>query len=399
MPFAALDSEFAPDLEARAAVGLARLGGAPISRLVALNRGVKLRGLTHVHGRSVVFTVLGRRTGDNRSVFNSNMLRVLRSKFNFLHSTSDSCLTNPSSVCISPDRVHHFGLHANSAVSNGVHPPGRNRHCFTLLGIGRIGFSGPRGTHGGVLFRGLAPLRTGSHLHVRHNGNSARSLATHMLSLTSPVNHNRHNLVITPPGTNGAVLLRGVTRDVTCGRPSYILVILLVSRHPRRMARVRHLMGNRIITSAFSRPTSHRIRITRVIVRGTGHLIRRGGSIVVLLSSVAHLTHTCGAIIPTSNGILANNISTGTLRHPGHFFNTTHGIRRNNDLAVVTATLVSANSGVSRIVCRRFGNANGVRLRLSHGVTRGHIFPTVSCGHSNAHGRRLLAARRRLRGV
>ncbi len=224
-------------------------------------------------------------------------------------------------------------------------------------------------------------------------------LSAHVVGLFTPVNFNRHNVVMTPPHANGAMLVRGVTGTVARGRPSTCLVMLLVSRHPRRIASVRHGAGTRIISSAFSRTPRHRTRITRVIVRVSGHVMRSNGSIVVLLSSVAHLTHTCGALRPGSKHVLSNNISTVNLRGPGHFFNTTHGVRGNKSLAVVTATLVSANDHVSRIVFRRFGNANGVRLILSHVLTSEHVCPTVSIRTSKAHGRSLLVRPSRLTHV
>lgn len=326
---------------------------------------------------------------------NINILRVVPSKCNFLHSSSCGCLASPSSVCMSRSRVGLFNLGANSIIRKTVHPPGRNRGCFPLIGISGVGNHAPRRIHSHIPFSRLAPLFPSRGFVLATHGSSGMcsGVTMHMMSLFSPVNGKRHNLVITRPGANGAVLLGSVTGTVTTGRPRICVVVLLVSRHPRRIASVTHDMSTRIVTSAFSRPTRHRIGVTRVMLGGTGHVIRYKRSIIVLLSSVAHLTHTCGAIRPTSNGILSNNISTGTLRGPGHFFKTTHGVRGNNDLAVLTATLARANSGVSSIVFRRFGNANGVRLRLSHGLTGGHICPTISVATSDAHHSSLLRSR------
>lgn len=318
-----------------------------------------------------------------------NMLRVVRSKCKFLHSSSCGCLSSPSSVCMSRSRVGLFNLGANSIMRKIVHPPGRKRGCFPLMGMSGVGKHSTTFIHSHIPFRRLAPLFPSRGFGLYGN-NCSSSVSTHMMSLFTPVNGNRHTLVMTRPGANGAVLVGSVTGTVTTGRPRMCVVVLLVSRHPRRMASVTHDIGTRIVTSAFSRPTRHRIGVTNVMLRGTGELMRYNRSMIVFLSSVAHLTHTCGAMSPTSNGMLSNNISTGTLRGPGHFFNTTHGVRGNNSLAVVTATLVSANSGVSRIVFRRFGNANGVRLRLSHGLSGGHVFPTIGVATSDAHHSSLL---------
>lgn len=320
---------------------------------------------------------------------NAKILRVVRSNCNFLHSSSCGCLSSPSSVCMSRSRVGLFNLGANSIMRNVVHPPGRKRGCFPLMGMSGVSNHSTTFMHSHMPFSRLAPLFPSRGFELYGNKCSS-SVSTHMMSLFSPVNGKRHTLVITRPGANGALLVGSVTGTVTTGRPRMCVVVLLVSRHPRRMASVTHDMGTRIVTSAFSRPTRHRIGVTNVMLRGTGELMRYKRSMIVFLSSVAHLTHTCGAISPTSNGMLSNNISTGTLRGPGQFFNTTHGVRGNNSLAVVTATLVSANSGVSRIVFRRFGNANGVRLRLSHGLSGGHVFPTIGVITSDAHHSSLL---------
>lgn len=326
-------------------------------------------------------------SGSSRMV---NILRVLPSKFKFLEKSG--CLSARKSMCMSPSRVEEFGVGAKSGMGKVAERPGAKRGFETLLCIRGVGSRGPRATVREGTFRLLAPVCPRRELALREDRDS---VTAELVSLVSPVNGKREKLVITPPGTNGADLLGGITGDVTGGRPGIRLVILLVSREPRRIASVERSVGKSIVCSAFSRMSDRRIGITRVILGETRELIRRKGSIMVLLSDVAELTETCGLAVSPANEALSKNLSPKTLRKPGGFFNTTEGVERNKSLAVLTATLMRAKSEVSSMVFRRFGNANGVRLGLSEGLTRGEVFPTMSVCGSKAEERSLLLARRR----
>lgn len=167
-----------------------------------------------------------------------------------------------------------------------------------------------------------------------------------------------------------------------------------MSRHPRRIARFGHsLPKTRMCTSSGSKEIHSRYHVTRLYVRHTGQLMRTKRRIFLLVSSVAHLTHTCGGTSGKDNHAVSNNVSTHTLRVPQHLFTTTHGAHRTNSLAVVTATLIRAGDHVSSLVFRRFGKANGVRLILGHHVTRRCVFPTISVLGSKAQERRLVVPR------
>lgn len=332
-----------------------------------------------------------RRLSDNFAT--GKVLRMLRSKCNFVHSSG--CLPKSKSICITPSRVHEFKLGANSVLAKGAEIGARKRGFDTLLCISAVGKLHPTRTVGEGGFRSLAPVFPGREVHLRGPNYAA---TVHVISLISPVKGKRENVVMSPPGTKGAALLGRITLSMRGARPGVRLLVLLVSRHPRRIASVHRTVRNpgmRIVRSAFSRLPRRRGQMSRVIVSETGHLMRRKGSIVVLLSDVAELSETCGLVIPPSKEALSNNLSPTTLCDPGHFFKTTEGVERNKDLAVLTATLISAKDGVSSIICRRFGKANGVRLVLSEGLRRGEIFPTVSVPGSKAEERSLLLAGRR----
>ncbi|MFW6254284.1 MAG: transcription termination factor Rho, partial [Chitinivibrionales bacterium] len=314
----------------------------------------------HLNKQELIFKILEGEAARNGQMFAEGVLEIMPDGFGFLRSPTNSYLSGPDDIYVSPSQIKRFHLRTGDTVSGQVRPPKDSERYFALLRVEMINFEDPEECKKKINFDDLTPLFPEERFNMEYD---RRELSTRVMNLFTPIGKGQRGLIVAPPRTGKTVLLKNIANAILHNHPDVILIVLLIDERPEEVTDMqRSVRGAEIISSTFDEPAERHVVVAEMVIERAKRLVEHNRDVVILLDSITRLARAHNTVAPHSGRILSGGVDSQALYKPKRFFGAARNIDRGGSLTIIATALIETGSCMDEVIFEEFKGTGNMEL-------------------------------------
>lgn len=337
--------------------------------------------------QELIFKLLEGQAAQNGQMFAEGVLEIMPDGFGFLRSPSNSYLSGPDDIYVSPSQIKRFYLRTGDTVSGQVRPPKDSERYFALLRVEMINYEDPEECKKKINFDDLTPLFPDERFNLEHD---RKEIATRIINLATPIGKGQRGLIVAPPRTGKTVLLKNIANGILANHPEVFLIVLLIDERPEEVTDMQRSVKAEIISSTFDEPAERHVVVAEMAIERAKRLVEHNRTVVILLDSITRLARAHNTVAPHSGRILSGGVDSQALYKPKRFFGAARNIDNGGSLTIIATALIETGSRMDEVIFEEFKGTGNMELVLDRKIADRRIFPAIDIMRSGTRKEELL---------
>ena len=324
--------------------------------------------------QELVFKILQSQATQNGQMFAEGVLEIMPDGFGFLRSPSNSYLSGPDDIYVSPSQIKRFYLKTGDTVSGQVRPPKDSERYFALLRVEMINYEDPEQCKRKVNFDDLTPLFPDKKFDLEYN---PKETATRIINLMAPIGKGQRGLIVAPPRTGKTVLLKNLANAILANHKEVHLIVLLIDERPEEVTDMQRSVNAEIISSTFDEPADRHVVVAEMAIERAKRLVEHNRDVVILLDSITRLARAHNTVAPHSGRVLSGGVDSQALYKPKRFFGAARNIDNGGSLTIIATALIETGSRMDEVIFEEFKGTGNMELVLDRKIAERRVFPAI----------------------
>ncbi|MCL2182911.1 MAG: transcription termination factor Rho [Chitinispirillia bacterium] len=324
--------------------------------------------------QELIFKILQSQSAQNGQMFAEGVLEIMPDGFGFLRSPSNSYLSGPDDIYVSPSQIKRFYLKTGDTVSGQVRPPKDSERYFALLRVEMINYEDPEECKRKINFDDLTPLFPEQKLNLEY---SAKEIAPRIINLISPIGKGQRGLIVAPPRTGKTVLLKSIANAILANHPEVFLIVLLIDERPEEVTDMQRSVKAEVISSTFDEPADRHVIVAEMAIDRAKRLVEHNRDVVILLDSITRLARAHNTVAPHSGRVLSGGVDSQALYKPKRFFGAARNIDGGGSLTIIATALIETGSRMDEVIFEEFKGTGNMELVLDRKIAERRIYPAI----------------------
>jgi len=368
-------------------MNLADLKTAPIPKLHEIANGFGITDYRNLTRQEMIFLILQAQANRNGQMFAEGVLEIMPDGFGFLRSPSNSYLSGPDDIYVSPSQIKRFYLRTGDTVSGQVRPPKDSERYFALLRVEMINFEDPEVCKKKTNFDELTPLFPDQKFNLEYK---VDDISTRIMNLMTPIGKGQRGLIVAPPRTGKTVLLKSLANAIIENHPEVFVIVLLIDERPEEVTDMQRSVKGEIISSTFDEPPERHVVVAEMAIERAKRLVEHNKDVVILLDSITRLARAHNTVAPHSGRILSGGVDSQALFKPKRFFGAARNIDAGGSLTIIATALIETGSRMDEVIFEEFKGTGNMELVLDRKIADRRIFPALDLMKSGTRREELL---------
>ncbi|MBD3167254.1 transcription termination factor Rho [bacterium] len=343
--------------------------------------------------QELVFKILQQQAAQNGQMFAEGVLEIMPDGFGFLRSPSNSYLSGPDDIYVSPSQIKRFYLRTGDTVSGQVRPPKDSERYFALLRVEMVNFEDPEVCKRKITFDELTPLFPEERFNLEHD---AKDVSTRIMNLLTPIGKGQRGLIVAPPRTGKTVLLKSIANAILKNHENVFLIVLLIDERPEEVTDMQRSVNGEIISSTFDEPAERHVVVAEMAIERAKRLVEHNKDVVILLDSITRLARAHNTVAPHSGRILSGGVDSQALYKPKRFFGAARNIDSGGSLTIIATALIETGSRMDEVIFEEFKGTGNMELVLDRKIADRRIWPAIDIMRSGTRKEELLLSKEEL---
>jgi transcription termination factor Rho len=324
--------------------------------------------------QELVFKILQSQATQNGQMFAEGVLEIMPDGFGFLRSPSNSYLSGPDDIYVSPSQIKRFYLKTGDTVSGQVRPPKDSERYFALLRVEMINYEDPEECKRKINFDDLTPLFPDKKFDLEYN---PKETATRIINLMAPIGKGQRGLIVAPPRTGKTVLLKNLANAILANHKEVHLIVLLIDERPEEVTDMQRSVNAEIISSTFDEPADRHVVVAEMAIERAKRLVEHNRDVVILLDSITRLARAHNTVAPHSGRVLSGGVDSQALYKPKRFFGAARNIDNGGSLTIIATALIETGSRMDEVIFEEFKGTGNMELVLDRKIAERRVFPAI----------------------
>ncbi|MGA2507552.1 MAG: transcription termination factor Rho [Chitinispirillaceae bacterium] len=337
--------------------------------------------------QELIFQILQAQAAQSGQMFAEGVLEIMPDGFGFLRSPSNSYLSGPDDIYVSPSQIKRFYLKTGDTVSGQVRPPKDSERYFALLRVEMINYEDPEECKKKINFDDLVPLFPDERFNLEYN---PKDVATRIMNLLTPIGKGQRGLIVAPPRTGKTVLLKSIANGIIHNHPDVFLIVLLIDERPEEVTDMQRSVKAEVISSTFDEPAERHVVVAEMAIERAKRLVEHNRDVVILLDSITRLARAHNTVAPHSGRILSGGVDSQALYKPKRFFGAARNIDNGGSLTVVATALIETGSRMDEVIFEEFKGTGNMELVLDRKISDRRVYPAIDLMRSGTRKEELL---------
>jgi len=337
--------------------------------------------------QELIFKILQAQAAQSGQMFAEGVLEIMPDGFGFLRSPSNSYLSGPDDIYVSPSQIKRFYLKTGDTVSGQVRPPKDSERYFALLRVEMVNFEDPEECKKKINFDDLTPLFPDERYNMEYN---SKDFATRIMNLLTPIGKGQRGLIVAPPRTGKTVLLKSIANAILHNHPEAFLIVLLIDERPEEVTDMQRSVKGEIVSSTFDEPAERHVVVAEMAIERAKRLVEHNRDVVILLDSITRLARAHNTVAPHSGRILSGGIDSQALYKPKRFFGAARNIDGGGSLTIIATALIETGSRMDEVIFEEFKGTGNMELVLDRKIADRRIYPAIDLMRSGTRKEELL---------
>ncbi len=343
--------------------------------------------------QELIFKILQAQAAQNGQMFAEGVLEIMPDGFGFLRSPTNSYLSGPDDIYVSPSQIKRFYLKTGDAVSGQVRPPKDSERYFALLRVEMVNYEDPEECKKKINFDDLTPLFPEERFNLEHN---VKDPATRIMNLLTPIGKGQRGLIVAPPRTGKTVLLKSIANAIIHSHPEAFLIVLLIDERPEEVTDMQRSVKAEVISSTFDEPADRHVVVAEMAIERAKRLVEHNRDVVILLDSITRLARAHNTVAPHSGRILSGGVDSQALYKPKRFFGAARNIDKGGSLTIIATALIETGSRMDEVIFEEFKGTGNMELVLDRKIADRRIYPAIDLMKSGTRKEELLLSKEEL---
>ena len=348
---------------------------------------------THLGKQDLIFSILKAEAARHGQMFAEGVLEIMPDGFGFLRSPSNSYLSGPDDIYVSPSQIKRFHLRTGDTVSGQVRPPKDSERYFALLRVEMVNFEDPEECKGKINFDDLIPLFPDERLNLEYD---SKDTSSRVMNLFTPIGKGQRGLIVAPPRTGKTVLLKNIANAILANHTEVFLIVLLIDERPEEVTDMKHSVNAEIISSTFDEPAERHVVVAEMAIERAKRLVEHNKDVAILLDSITRLARAHNTVAPHSGRILSGGVDSQALYKPKRFFGAARNIEGGGSLTIIASALIETGSRMDEVIFEEFKGTGNMELVLDRKIADRRLFPAVDLMKSGTRKEELLLTKEEL---
>lgn len=344
-------------------------------------------GDRHLGKQDLIFAILKAEAAQNGQMFAEGVLEIMPDGFGFLRSPSNSYLSGPDDIYVSPSQIKRFHLRTGDTVSGQVRPPKDSERYFALLRVEMVNYEDPEECKKKINFDDLVPLFPNERFNLEYN---PKEISTRIMNLFTPIGKGQRGLIVAPPRTGKTVLLKNIANAILHNHREVFLIVLLIDERPEEVTDMKYSVNAEIISSTFDEPAERHVVVAEMAIERAKRLVEHNKDVVILLDSITRLARAHNTVAPHSGRILSGGVDSQALYKPKRFFGAARNIENGGSLTIIATALIETGSRMDEVIFEEFKGTGNMELVLDRKIADRRIFPSIDLMRSGTRKEELL---------
>jgi transcription termination factor Rho len=324
--------------------------------------------------QELIFKILQGQATQNGQMFAEGVLEIMPDGFGFLRSPSNSYLSGPDDIYVSPSQIKRFYLKTGDTVSGQVRPPKDSERYFALLRVEMINYEDPEECKRKINFDDLTPLFPEQKFNLEYN---AKETATRVINLLAPIGKGQRGLIVAPPRTGKTVLLKSIANAILANHPEAFLIVLLIDERPEEVTDMQRSVKAEVISSTFDEPADRHVIVAEMAIERAKRLVEHNRDVVILLDSITRLARAHNTVAPHSGRVLSGGVDSQALYKPKRFFGAARNIDNGGSLTIIATALIETGSRMDEVIFEEFKGTGNMELVLDRKIAERRMYPAI----------------------
>jgi transcription termination factor Rho len=342
--------------------------------LYALAESLGVGESRNLRRQELIFKILQSQATQNGQMFAEGVLEIMPDGFGFLRSPSNSYLSGPDDIYVSPSQIKRFYLKTGDNVSGQVRPPKDSERYFALLRVEMINYEDPEECKKKINFDDLTPLFPDKRLDLEYN---PKETATRIINLMAPIGKGQRGLIVAPPRTGKTVLLKNLANAILANHKEVHLIVLLIDERPEEVTDMQRSVNAEIISSTFDEPADRHVVVAEMAIDRAKRLVEHNRDVVILLDSITRLARAHNTVAPHSGRVLSGGVDSQALYKPKRFFGAARNIDNGGSLTIIATALIETGSRMDEVIFEEFKGTGNMELVLDRKIAERRVFPAI----------------------
>src|SRR5664279_3924626 len=329
--------------------------------------------------QELIFQILQAQAAQSGQMFAEGVLEIMPDGFGFLRSPSNSYLSGPDDIYVSPSQIKRFYLKTGDAVSGQVRPPKDSERYFALLRVEMINYEDPEECKKKINFDDLIPLFPDQRFNLEHN---PKDIATRLMNLMTPIGKGQRGLIVAPPRTGKTVLLKSIANGIIANHPEAFLIVLLIDERPEEVTDMQRSVKAEVISSTFDEPAERHVVVAEMAIERAKRLVEHNRDVVILLDSITRLARAHNTVAPHSGRILSGGVDSQALYKPKRFFGAARNIDNGGSLTIIAPARIETGSRMDEVIFEEFKGTGNMELVLERRMVDRRVYPAIDVNRS-----------------
>jgi transcription termination factor Rho len=342
--------------------------------LYALAESLGVGESRNLRRQELIFKILQSQATQNGQMFAEGVLEIMPDGFGFLRSPSNSYLSGPDDIYVSPSQIKRFYLKTGDTVSGQVRPPKDSERYFALLRVEMINYEDPEECKKKINFDDLTPLFPDKKFDLEYN---SKETATRIINLMAPIGKGQRGLIVAPPRTGKTVLLKNLANAILANHKEVHLIVLLIDERPEEVTDMQRSVNAEIISSTFDEPADRHVVVAEMAIDRAKRLVEHNRDVVILLDSITRLARAHNTVAPHSGRVLSGGVDSQALYKPKRFFGAARNIDNGGSLTIIATALIETGSRMDEVIFEEFKGTGNMELVLDRKIAERRVFPAI----------------------
>ncbi|MBD3321185.1 MAG: transcription termination factor Rho [Chitinivibrionales bacterium] len=344
--------------------------------------------------QELIFKITQAQASKNGQMFAEGVLEIMPDGFGFLRSPSNSYLSGPDDIYVSPSQIKRFHLRTGDTVSGQVRPPKDSERYFALLRVEQINYEDPEECKKKINFDSLTPQFPDRRFQLEFD---RKEVSTRIMNLLTPIGAGQRGLIVAPPRAGKTILLKNIANAILHNHPEVFVIVLLIDERPEEVTDMsRSVEKAEIISSTFDEPAERHVVVAEMVIERAKRLVEHQRDVVILLDSITRLARAHNTVAPHSGRILSGGVDSQALYKPKRFFGAARNIDGGGSLTIIATALIETGSRMDEVIFEEFKGTGNMELVLDRKIQERRIFPAIDLMKSGTRKEELLLTKEEL---
>ena len=339
--------------------------------------------------QEIIAEILRAHSADGGVLYAKGTLEILPDGYGFLRSSSNSYLSGPEDVYVSPSQIKFLNLKTGDTIEGQIRTPKDNERFFAISRFASINGDAPIVAKTRVSFDNLIPLYPDSRINLETERQD-NDVSMRIINLFCPIGKGQRALITAPPRTGKTILLQQIANSITANHPEIVLMVLLVDERPEEVTDMRRNVKGEVIASTFDEQATRHVQVAEMVIEKAKRLVEHGQDVVILLDSITRLARAYNQTVPASGKILSGGVDSNALHKPKRFFGAARNIEGGGSLTIIASALIETGSRMDEVIFEEFKGTGNSEIVLDRRMADQRLFPAINIKKSGTRREDLL---------